>query len=158
MSDLHALLERFRRGPEVVAAATTGAAGPVLDYRPAPEKWSIRQILWHLADSEIAGAMRFRQVIAEDEPTLQAYDQDAWARNLGYERRKFSPALELFRRLRLENHALLSSLPPEAFSRTGRHTETGVVTLLDLLRLYTEHAESHARRILELRRAYKAPR
>lgn len=158
MSELEQLLERFRRGPEVVAAATTGAAGPVLDYRPVPEKWTIRQILWHLADSEIAGAMRFRQVIAEDDPVLQAYDQDAWAARLGYEKRKFSPAIELFRRLRLENHALLSSLPPEAFTRTGRHTESGPVTLLDLLRLYTEHVESHTRQILELRQAYKANR
>ena len=67
---------------------------------PAPGKWSIRQIVAHLADSEMVGAHRFRQMIAEDNPTLIAFDQDAWARNLDYARRKPKQSLESFRRMR----------------------------------------------------------
>jgi hypothetical protein len=155
MSQIAELLERFRRGPELVAVATTGVAGAQLDFAPGPGKWSIRQIVCHLADAELVGAVRFRRVIAEDDPVLQAFDQDAWTSRLHYEKRRFSPALETFRRLRTENYELLKDLPEEAFSRTGRHTEAGPLTLLDLVRLYAEHAENHARQILEIRRLYK---
>ncbi len=155
MEELGDLLERFRRGPEVVAVATTGAAGAQLDYVSEPGKWSIRQVVCHLADAEMVGAVRFRLVIAEDNPTLYAYDQDAWARKLGYEKRRFSQALELFRRLRAENYELLKDLPEETFGRRGQHTEAGTMTLLDLVRLYAEHAERHARQIQEIRRQYK---
>lgn len=149
------VLERFRRGPELIAVAATGAAGPQLDYRPGPGKWSVREIVWHLAEAEMVGAMRLRQVIAEDNPTLQAYDQNAWTARLGYARRKFAPALELFRKVRGENYELLAGLPAEAFARTGNHTEAGRVTLLDLVRGYAEHAENHSRQIRETRQAYK---
>jgi hypothetical protein len=88
MSDIPALLERFRRGPEVLAMVLTGVFGEEEDFVPAPGKWSIRQTVAHLADSELVGAHRMRQVIAEDNPTLIAFDQDAWTRNLDYSRRK----------------------------------------------------------------------
>ena len=155
MSQLAELLERFRRGPEVVAVATTGVAGSQLDFTLAPGKWSIRQIVCHLADAELVGAVRLRRVIAEDNPILQAYDQDAWTAQLHYDKRRFSPALESFRRTRAENYELLKNLPEPAFQRTGRHTEDGPLTLLDLLRIYAEHAENHARQIMEIRRVYK---
>ncbi len=155
MSRIEELLERFRRGPELIAVATTGVAGEQLDYTPAPGKWSIRQIVWHLADAELVGAVRFRWVIAEDDPVLPAYDQDAWTGRLGYASRRFSPALETFRRLRADNYELLRQLPAEAFSRAARHAELGPLTLFDLVRMYAEHAENHARQILEIRRIYK---
>jgi len=98
MESLSELLERFRRGPDLVAAVITGAAGAELDFVPSPEKWSIRQILAHLADSEIVCSDRFRRVIAENNPTLVGYDQEAWAANLNYRRRRTADSLELFRR------------------------------------------------------------
>ncbi|MEJ7608664.1 MAG: hypothetical protein WKF37_20935, partial [Bryobacteraceae bacterium] len=59
-TEIAELLERFRRGPELLAAVNTGAAGLEVDYRPAPGKWSVRQIMAHVCDAEIAGTMRFR--------------------------------------------------------------------------------------------------
>src|SRR5436305_13447467 len=103
MSDIPSLLERFRRGPEVLAMVLTGVFGEEEDFTPAPGKWSIRQIIAHLADAELVGAHRLRQVIAEDNPTLIAFDQDAWARNLDYSRRKPKQSLEAFRRVRADN-------------------------------------------------------
>ncbi|HEV2200847.1 MAG TPA: DinB family protein [Bryobacteraceae bacterium] len=158
MSERADLLERFRRGPEIVAIATTGAAGPELDFKPAPDKWSVRAIVCHLADSEMVEGMRFRQVIAEPNPTLQGYDQDAWAGRLDYSRRKISQALETFRRLRADTYELLKDLPEEAFARRGNHTERGQVTLLDLLKNTAEHAEGHVRQIQNVRTAYKEHR
>jgi hypothetical protein len=158
MSELSDLLERFRRGPELVAAVTTGAAGAELDFVAAPGKWSIRQIMAHLADSEIVDADRLRRVIAEENPTLMGYDQEAWARNLNYARRKISESLETFRRLRAENYELLKDLPETVFERTGTHSETGPVTLRQLVELNAGHPEKHARQVQEIRRQYKQSR
>lgn len=158
MSEFAELLERFRRGPELVAAVMTGAAGAELDFIPAPGKWCLRQIVAHLADSEIVGADRFRRIIAEDNPALIGFDQDAWARNLNYGRRKTSESLETFRRLRTENYALLKELPEVAFERQGTHNERGPLTLLKLLEIYAAHAETHARQVKEVRELYKRTR
>jgi hypothetical protein len=155
MSDLPTLMERFRRGPEVLAVVLTGVFGEEEDFVPAPGKWSIRQVLAHLADSELVMAHRFRQVIAEDNPTLIAFDQDAWARNLDYARRKPKLSLETFRRISGENHELLSGLPESAFERSGNHSERGPITLLSLTETAAAHAESHARQAQSIRDAYK---
>ncbi|HLH15960.1 MAG TPA: DinB family protein [Bryobacteraceae bacterium] len=155
MSDIAALLERYRRGPELLAVILTGVYGEEEDFSVAPGKWSIRQIVAHLADAEMVGAHRFRQVIAEDNPTLVAFDQDAWTRNLDYARRKPKQSLESFRRVRAENYELLKELPPEAFDRAGNHTERGRVTLRELLEGYAGHAESHARQLQSIRDEYQ---
>jgi DinB superfamily len=154
MSDIPALLERFRRGPELLAVVLTGVFGEEEDFG-LPGKWTIRQMVAHLADAELVGAHRFRQVIAEDTPTLIAFDQDAWTRNLDYAHRKPKQSLETFRRIRGENYDLLKSLPPEAFERAGNHSQNGRMTLGQMLEGYAQHAESHARQLQAMREEYK---
>src|SRR3954453_11722974 len=156
MADIPDLLERFRRGPEFLAVVLTGVFGEEEDFVIAPGKWSVRQIIAHLADSELVGAHRMRLVSAQENPTLPAFDQDAWTRNLDYARRKPKQSLETFRRIRAENYDLLKTLPAEAFDRVGTHTENGVVTLRSLVEGYAHHAENHARQLQEIRAAYKA--
>jgi len=155
MSDISALLERFRRGPELLAVVLTGVFGEEEDYITAPGKWSIRQVIAHLADSELCLAHRFRQVIAEDNPTLIAINQEAWAANLDYARRKPKQSLETFRRLRAENYDLLKDLPAATYERAGTHTERGRTTLKKLLEDYAHHTESHARQMQAIRDEYK---
>src|SRR3954447_11532249 len=111
MPDIPALLERFRRGPELLAVVLTGVFGEEEDFVPAPGKWSARQIVAHLADGELVAAHRFRQMLAEDNPTLIPFDQDKWTANLDYARRKPKQSLETFRRLRAENYDLLKDFP-----------------------------------------------
>jgi hypothetical protein len=156
MSEVPELLERLRRGAEMVAVSITGAAGSELDYVPEPGKWSIRQILAHLADAEMVAGGRLRQLIAEDHPHLQGYDQNAWAANLDYTRRKTSQALETFRRIRGENYELLKDLPPPAFEREGIHSERGPLSLKQLLQGMAEHAENHAAQVRTRRAEFKA--
>jgi DinB superfamily len=156
MPDIPALLERFRRGPELLAVVLTGVFGEEEDFVPAPGKWSARQIVAHLADGELVAAHRFRQMLAEDNPTIIAFDQDKWTANLDYGRRKPKQSLETFRRLRAENYDLLKDLPAGSFDRTGNHSERGKLSVLSLLEGMAEHAESHARQLQELRTAYKA--
>ena len=155
MSEIPALLERFRRGPELMAVTLTGVFGEEEDYIPAPGKWSIRQLIAHVADAELVAAGRFRQVIAEDNPTLVPFDQNAWAARLDYARRKPKQSLETFRRLRAENYELLKELDEAAFERTGRHTERGVLSLRQMLEGFSSHSESHARQIEAIREQYK---
>ncbi len=155
MSEISDLLERFRRGAELVAVSITGAAGAELDWAPDPSKWSIRKVVAHLADSEIVACTRFRHVIAEENPKLEAYDQNAWAEKLDYDRRKTSQALESFRRMRAENYELLKELPAEAFDRVGIHAERGPETLKQILLRNAEHAESHAAQLRARRHEYK---
>lgn len=156
MSDISDLLERYRRGAELVAVSITGAAGAELDWVPDPSKWSIRKIVAHLADSETVVATRFRRVIAEDQPKLEAWDQNLWAERLDYSRRKPSQSLESFRRTRAENYELLKDLPAEAFDRAGIHNERGPLTLRQLLQLNAEHAEGHAAQLRSRRAEYKS--
>ena len=156
MTEITELLERFRRAPELLAVVLTGVFGEEEDFSPAPGKWSIRQLIAHLADCEIVLAHRFRQVIAEQNPTLIAFDQEAWARNLDYARRKPKQSLESFRRIRAENYELLKELPESAFERKGNHTERGPLTLRTIVEGAANHAESHARQLQAVRDEYKA--
>lgn len=155
MSELVDLLERYRRGAELLAMATTGAAGPVLDFKAEGHAWSVRQIVCHLADSEAVAVMRFRQIIAEDNPTLQWFDDEAWAKNLDYGKRKLSQGLETFRRLRADNHELLKELSEATFARTGTHTKDGVMTLRASVEWFATHLEEHVMEIQAIRAAYK---
>lgn len=157
-SEIEALLERFRVGAEKAAAVTAGASSAEADFMPPAGGWSIRTLVCHLSDSELVGAHRFRLVIAEEEPTLTAFDQDAWSARLNYGARKLSDALDSFRVLRALNFELLRGLPLETFARTGQHAERGRVSLRELLRIYTEHAEGHARQIQSVREKYREAR
>ena len=155
MSEIPDLLERFRRGAELVAVSITGAAGSEVDFVPEPEKWSIRQIVAHLADAEIVATMRLRQILAEEDPKMQAWDQAAWAKNLDYARRKPSQSLETFRRIRGENYELIKDLPETSFERAGIHSDRGRMTLKQLVQLIAEHAESHATQLRARRAEFK---
>jgi hypothetical protein len=158
MSEIADLLERFRRGAELLAVVTTGAAGPELDFKPAPDKWCILQIVCHLADTEAVYVMRLRQVLAEDNPTLYPFDGDAWGQRLDYGRRKISQALETFRVLRAENYELLNGMPEEAFQRPCTHAQAGPWTLRDLVLNNAYHLEDHVKQIQSVRASYREHR
>ena len=158
MPDIAALLERFRRGPELLAVVLTGVFGEEEDFTVGPGKWSIRQLVAHIADTEVVYAHRMRSVIAEENPTIVAFDQNAWAARLDYARRKPKQSLESFRRMRAENYELLKDLSAETFERAGHHTQRGRTTLRRLVETSAEHAESHARQMQEIREAYKQAR
>lgn len=135
--------------------ALTGVFGEEEDFVTAPGKWSIRQIVAHLADTELVYAHRMRQMVAEENPTLIAFDQEAWTKNLNYARRKPKQSLESFRRMRAENYELLKELPEGAYARAGNHSERGPVTLGSQVEVLAEHAESHVRQMQGIRDEYK---
>ena len=133
----------------------TGVFGEEEDFLIAPGKWSVRQIVAHLADGELVAAHRFRQVLAEDNPVMTWFDEKLWAANLDYARRKPKQSLETLRRLRAENYELLKGFPEAAFERIGTHSLTGRKTLRELVEGFATHVETHARQLEEIREAYK---
>src|SRR5438094_2617648 len=80
------LIDQYKAGYEVVADALSGATDAELNAHPAPGKWSAREIVHHLADSEMTSAIRLRRLLAEDRPQIVGYDQDEYARRLHYDR------------------------------------------------------------------------
>ena len=157
MSDIPTLLERFRRGPELVASASDGRLrAPRKTSPPLPENGASGRSPRTSPTPNWWVRTGLRQVIAEDNPTLIAFDQDAWTKNLDYSRRKAEQSLETFRRIRAENYELLKAVPDSAWERTGNHTENGPMTLRRLLEGYAGHAESHARQLQQIRDAFQA--
>lgn len=147
MSHFPDLIGRYAAGPdELVKLVATLPAGSH-DFHPAPGKWTIREILVHLAEAEAVGFSRIRRAIAEPGTAVFAYDQDAWAREADYAHQDIILALTLFSALRDSTVALLNQLPPEAFSRTIQHPERGTMTLTDVVELYIRHVTVHINQI-----------
>ena len=154
MTNLPQALDTFRRGAEIMAEALRGTTRDEATFVSAPGKWTIRQLVRHVADTEIVVGMRMRQIIAEDKPTLIPFDQELWAAHLGYETADVSDSLARFRSLREDTAAVLSALPPEAFERVGVHPERGAKTLLEWVVLFGNHVETHATQIRGIRASF----
>jgi len=148
------LIEQYKHGYRVVAAALTGATEAELDARPAPGKWSAREIVHHLADSEMTGAIRLRLLVATENPQIVGYDQEAFANRLYYDR-PIAPSLEAFRAARATTAAILDRLTEAEWLREGTHSEVGRYTLTRWLELYAAHAHAHANQIRVARDAAK---
>jgi hypothetical protein len=146
-------LHKFRSGAVLLAEVLHGATPEETARIPAPGKWTINQLMRHVADTEIVVGMRLRQIIAEDRPTLSPFDQNKWAASLGYEKANPFVSLALFQALRIDTTAVLESLSPEAFDRVSVHPERGEKTLLEWVRLFGSHVYSHADQIRKIREA-----
>lgn len=122
----------------------------------APEgegKWSILQVIQHLADTELVQGWRIRRILTEEEPVLRGIDQDVWARALCYERTTLAAALDQLRSLRAANLRLLGTLSDEALDRAGRHEERGRESLCTIVALVAGHDLVHLDQIGRIRRA-----
>jgi len=117
-----------------------------------PGKWSVGQILQHLAGSEVVYAWRTRLILAQDRPILTGYDQDSWAERLRYDQTEPSDALQLFIVLRLANMRLLEHASVDDMKRVGVHVERGEESLEHLRRLYAGHDLLHLAQIDRVRR------
>jgi hypothetical protein len=140
------LIGQYTDGYRVVAQALLKITPGELDARPGPGKWSARQIVHHLADSEMTAAVRFRLLVAEDGPTIKGYDQDRFAGRLHYER-PHEASLELFRAARAATVELMGCLTEADWLREGTHSEMGRFGLDTWLRVYGPHAHRHADQI-----------
>jgi hypothetical protein len=125
----------------------TGASKAKLRKRPAPGKWSVSEIVAHLADGEIVGAFRLRFILGSPGSPIVAYDQDAWVSSGHYDKRDPRKSVALFRVLREANLALLKSLKPEQWKLRGMHSERGQESIEHIVRMFAGHDLNHLQQI-----------
>jgi hypothetical protein len=115
--------------------------------RPAPDKWSVSEILAHLTDSEIVLGFRMRLILAAPGTPIAAVDQDSWLTSGHYEKRDPRKSVERFRVIREANLALLKSLTPQQWKHYGMHSERGQETIEHIVRMYAGHDVNHLQQI-----------
>jgi len=122
----HQRIDQYERGPSRLRDALNLVPDEAVRWRPAEGKWSAHEVVCHCADSETNGVVRLRFLLAEKDPVIMGYDQEA---------------------VRANATALLRTLGEEAWSRAGRHTDSGPYSMDTWLRIYSDHLEGHARQI-----------
>ena len=133
--------------PQQLARLIRGASTLELTRRPLPDKWSIAEIIAHMAEDEFVSSWRYRQMVEQDGVTLNAFDQDLWATLGKYSDWPASEALELFRLLREANLRMLNGLSAEQWECSGNHIERGRVTVRALARHMAAHDINHLKQI-----------
>jgi hypothetical protein len=134
-------LETIGKTPARLASLLATMGEERVSEAPAPGKWSPREIVAHLVDCELVFAFRLRQTLAEDNPTIQPFDQEKWAATYGaYDA---AAALDAFSALRRWNLALVRSLKPEAFERKVTHPERGEMTFQNVIETMGGHDLNH---------------
>jgi hypothetical protein len=133
--------------PKKLALLLKGKTGKQLMRRPAPDKWSIAEIVAHLADAELAISWRIRQILSNNAVPIQAYDQDVWAKTFDYARRDPRQSLANFRSLREANVALLKSVPRKLWDNYGIHEERGNESVSHVVRMVAGHDLNHLQQI-----------
>jgi len=147
------LIATYAAGYDEVMNTLNGFPADSLGAHPIPGKWSAREIVHHLGDSESTSAWRLRRLLVEDNPLIQGYDQDAFASRLRYNERDMAPALEAFRYARQSTVQVIELMSEADWKRAGTHSESGRYTTEDWLRIYAAHAHNHAAQIQRLREA-----
>jgi hypothetical protein len=144
-------IESYGLAHERLVAALEHFPRAMWKFRPAPGRWTIHEIVVHIADSEANSYIRCRRLLAEPGSVVLGYDEEHWARALDYHNRSADDALELFRWLRGASYALIQDLPDSVWSNTVHHSENGLMTMDDWLATYERHIPDH---IAQMQRVY----
>jgi len=149
-------IEQYASAPGRLREALTGVPPEAMKWRPEPNEFSVHEIICHCADAETNDCSRIRYLMAEREPLIIAYDEEAWAKRLDYHNHPLDLALATIEAVRANTTALLRRVPEEAWERAGTHTESGRCTAEDWLITCSEHLEEHIEQIEGNLRAWRA--
>ena len=133
-----------------LAKLVDGASAEQLAKRPAPDKWSVSEVLAHVAEAEIGAYWRYRQMIEHNGLSLSGYDQDLWYKLGDYGSRDAKESLHMFRLLREGNLRMFDGLTPEQWQRGGVHVERGPMTVADLAKQIAGHDINHLAQVQKL--------
>ena len=151
--DMQPAISLLEKTPRILETLLGDLSGELLHWKPRPDRWSISEVLAHLAALEQVYAERTLRIVAEDSPALVKYDLAGAEARGEYTRSSAGEGLALFTRTRLSTLALLTGLPSSAGARTGIHSELGTITLAHMLNEWANHDLGHLRQIAELYRA-----
>jgi uncharacterized damage-inducible protein DinB len=147
-----AWIRQIAEAPAALRAAVAGLTDAQLESPYRPDGWTVRQVVHHVPDSHLNAYIRFKWTLSEDNPTIKAYDQAAWA---GLADTKLTPvevSLDLLDAVHKRWVVLLESLKVEDWARPLVHPENGPMTLDQLLQLYAWHGRHHVAHVTELRK------
>lgn len=136
--------------PKKLARLITGVSASELRRQPVPGKWSIAEILAHLADTEIVVAYRIRAILGSPGTPIQPFDQDKWAEAMSYNRSDARRSLGNFTAVRKANLSLLKSLSPAQWKYHGMHAERGKESIETIARLSAGHDLNHLKQIAKI--------
>lgn len=140
-------LQLLAAAPRKLERLLQGVSAAKLRKRPAPNKWSIAEIVGHLADSELVAAVRMRLILGAPGTPITPFDQDVWVTALHYDKRDMRKALEQFRAVREANLALLKTLTTDQWKLVGMHGERGPESIDTIVRMFAGHDINHTRQI-----------
>src|SRR5215470_10406505 len=156
VAELKKHLEAAEKSPREIAASISGLSEKILRYKFAPDKWSILEILAHLADMEILYAYRMRQMIADQKPVIAPINQDEWANRLGYMQESLPELVALYGLNRHHNLNLLRRVKPEDLEKGAFHPELKRnVTLAEYVQMMVKHGPNHLAQIESLKKQAK---
>ena len=149
-------VEVLRETHQALRAAVAGFTLAQLSQPEAPDKWSVRQVIRHLADGDLVWGYRLRMVLAQDRPQLTGYDQDLWAERLRYDEAAIDEALDEFQVLRRGNLRLVAGASAADLDRVGVHSERGEESVAHMMRMYAGHDLLHVAQLARIRQALGA--
>lgn len=156
-AELKKHLDAAEKSPKQMAAAVLGLADATLRYKPAPDQWSILEILGHLADMELLYAYRMRQMLADKKPVIASIDQDDWARNLSYLQESPAELVALYGLNRHHNVQLLRRLKPGDLEKSAYHLELKRdITVAEIVGMMGDHGANHLEQIERLKKLAKS--
>ncbi len=145
------LVAQYKNGYQTVVDALEGITEVELDVRPAPDAWTAREVVHHLADGETTSAIRLRRLLVENHPLIPNYDEEEYARRLFYDR-PIATSLEVLRAVRRSTAEIVERLTEDQWQRAGTHSVSGPYTVEGWLEIYAAHAYEHAAQIRRARR------
>ena len=147
------LIDGYATGPQLLRQAVKGMSREQLIARPVAGKWSMLEVVCHIADFDIVGGDRIKRVIAENKPTLPDGDETLFAARLAYHQRDLEEEMHVIGAIRSQVARILRTLGDEDFARTGNHTAAGPLTLQQLVERMANHIPHHIKFIAEKRKA-----
>jgi hypothetical protein len=153
-------LTAFTEGYQRIQTAIEGLTEAELKQHVVVGKWSIWEIIFHVADAEIMGAARVRQAFTQSNRELAYYKPDVWADSMQYQNTQLADLqeqLQLFSLLRSASLRIFTLATAADWQKTAAHPERGDISLLTILRLYADHSERHLAQILERRKLLGKP-
>ena len=151
--DTKIAMESYLAGPDQLRAAVVGLSRDQLVARPVPGKWSVLEVVCHLADTDANIAHRLKRVLSEERPTFDRMQPDLMLTALAYHARDVEQELALIDLTRKQIARILNASPPQAWERTGIVGDRGDKTVAQMVNGAIEHLAHHLKFIVEKRRA-----
>lgn len=157
LAEVNMNLENYKNNYSEILTFLNSLSTDQINFKPAKDKWSIHEIITHLADTEIQSHVRFRTILANKDPQMPYFNEMDWSIILDYTKVNLNESLEVINLMRTVNYNLLSRLPSDYFDKKGRHSKHGEISLKDMVEFYIQHVNTHLnqlKRNLSLLKAY----